>query len=164
MDRHGSRPHRHRLHAEVEDRLEQLARDQQRGHQRDADQRADAAAAGHPLDARFDLPLEVPSDAHHLHQQQADEHGRRQRGDPFVKRLIRHLQPEPRSDHRRHHRHPDADVNAPHQRATVGLAQIADDDTHDQEGLEPLPKSHEQSLQHACCDRHYSAPVVAAQW
>jgi hypothetical protein len=91
----------------------------------------------------------VPAHAHHLDQQQADEHRRGQRGNALVERLIRHLQPQPRADQRRDDRDAQPDAHAAHQRRAVGLLQIPDDDPDDQKGFETLPKSDEQSLQHA---------------
>ena len=143
---------RQRLHAQIEDGLQPLARDQQGGHQRDA--RDGLGRGGRPLgagslpDARLDIVLHVGTGAQHLDQQRAHDCRRRQRRDPLVERLVRHLQPQPGARQAGDHRDREADAHASDEARAVGLLEIGDHDPDDQERLDPFAEGDQQRLQH----------------
>ena len=100
-------------------------------------------------DARLDLALDAPPDAHGLPQQRAHEGGAPTSAPmPSYSGWFGTCSHSHAPSDAGHDRDGEADVHAAQQARAVRLAQVRADDADDQEGLDAFPERHEQGLQH----------------
>ena len=133
------RAHLEDQRAHQERRLHALARDHQQREEKDAEPGGRALARRRLPQLPFDLALDAPRRAPHVHGQRRHRHGGDQREDAFPERLIRGARKQLAGEDAEDDRDANAPVHRRDEMTAAALPQKREADGDDEEGLEALP-------------------------